>query len=141
MSQIVDAIIFIILLAYHAFLMYSMSKKDVVPVIRQLNSHIEVMTGKNIERLTIQQRHVAKQISDTSVTRVKRAYRFMKYNLYGVMDVISVILFILGQALAVKLLVYLAALLLLAGCVTLTYCLFIYPAMATYLKAMEAHLR
>ncbi|MFD1670826.1 hypothetical protein ACFQ5M_01810 [Agrilactobacillus yilanensis] len=140
MIQIISTVVFMILLAYHGFLNLEMARKKTAIVIQKLHYNIQTMTTEDQEKLTIQQRSIAKQLSETSIRRVKRAYRFLQFNYYGVVDIIAVILLILGQGLAQGWLVALAFLLLIIGCIMLTYCLLINAAMKRYLEAMESHL-
>lgn len=141
MLQIVNALIFIIILAYHAFLNYKMVHKNAVQTIQLLHQNVQHLTNTAPQNLNRTEAHVARQISQTSKTRVNRVYRCLQYNGYGVVDLVAVVLFVLGQGLQQNWLTWLAAILLLIGCFTLTYCLLLSEALASYLKGMSAHLK
>lgn len=140
MFQIMNAIIFILILAYHAFLNYKMVHKGAVKTILQLQHNVQYLTTADTQDLNRSQAHVAQQISATSATRVKRVYQCLRYNAYGIVDIVAVILLVLGQGLSQNWLTWLAIILLLIGCITLTYCLLLSRALAAYLKGMSAHL-
>lgn len=140
MFQIMITLVFMILLAYHGFLGLNMVRRQVVSTIQKLHTTIVQLTQSSETVLTPRQENVAEHLSQTSITRVNRVYRYLNYNLYGIVDILAVVLFVLGQGLLQYWLIYLSMVLLIIGCVTLTYCLLIQTALAKYWKAMKAHL-
>ena len=141
MNPLLYAVIFLILLGYHGFLMYHMKDRKAAEVIINLNQQITQLTNAPMQSLTANQRNIAKEIAAGSVTKVKLANYSLHYNLYGIVDIVAVLVFFFGQSLGMPALSILAIIAMLIGEFTLTYCLMTLQSLRHYLRILESRLK